>query len=155
MPISESRRRSQPRRRLFIAADTADVREEFNKIMSEVSAASLLLVGEPETVAKRIGLVRSRMDGIVNGINELLDTLREVEDFFQPAVLAAICKLANEYDNPKRRKSITTAWQSVETDGSRPVHRRPAGRRRRAASRNHVAVPPLRQPALRRKNRAS
>jgi len=42
------------------------------------------------------------------------------------------------------RDSITTAWQSVEMDGSRPVHRRPAGRRRRAASRNHVAVPPLR-----------
>jgi hypothetical protein len=30
--------------------------------------------------------------------------VRQVEDFFQPTVLAAICKLANENDNPKRRK---------------------------------------------------
>ena len=85
-------------------AGTNDVLEEFNKIMNDVSAASLLLVGEPETVAKCIGLVRSRMDGIVNRISDLLDTLREIEDFFQLAVLAAICKLANEHDNPKRRK---------------------------------------------------
>jgi hypothetical protein len=85
-------------------AGTNDVREDFNKIMNDVSAASLLLVGEPEAVAQRIGLVRTRMDGIVSRASELLNTLREVEDFFQPAVLAALCKIANEYDNPKRRK---------------------------------------------------
>jgi hypothetical protein len=35
---------------------------------------------------------------------DILDTLREVEEFFQPAALTAICKLANKHDNPKRRK---------------------------------------------------
>lgn len=40
------------------------------------------------------------------------------------------------------RESITMIWQSVELDGSRPVHRGPAGRGRRVALRNHVAVPP-------------
>jgi hypothetical protein len=87
-----------------LCSDSTDVREEFNRIMNDVSAASLMLVGEPEAVAKRIGLIRSRMDGLVKRLNDLLDLLREVEDFFQPTVLAAICKLANEYDNPKRRK---------------------------------------------------
>ncbi|UGY17983.1 hypothetical protein HAP48_0011430 [Bradyrhizobium septentrionale] len=44
------------------------------------------------------------MEGLAKRTEVILDTLREVEDFFQPAVLAAICKLANEHDNPKRRK---------------------------------------------------
>jgi hypothetical protein len=45
-----------------------------------------------------------RCDSRWSRLNDLLDLLREVEDFFQPTVLAAICKLANEHDNPKRRK---------------------------------------------------
>ena len=44
------------------------------------------------------------MEGLAKRSEAVFDTLREVEEFFQPAALAAICKLANEHDNPKRRK---------------------------------------------------
>jgi hypothetical protein len=84
--------------------DGVNAREDFNRLMTDVAAVSLLLAGEPERVAKQIGLIRSRMDGLAKRAEAILDLLQEVVDFFQPAVLAAVCKLANEHDNPRRRK---------------------------------------------------
>ncbi|MET4484241.1 hypothetical protein [Bradyrhizobium sp. F1.13.3] len=81
-----------------------DLREEFNRLMADFAAGSITLAGEPEKVAAVIGAVRMKMDGLAKRAEAVLDTLREVEDFFQPAALAAICKLANEHDNPKRRR---------------------------------------------------
>lgn len=87
-----------------LCSPTLDVREEFNRLMTDFAAAQITLAGEPENVARLIGLIRSKMEGLAKRTETILDTLREVEEFFQPASLAAICKLANEHDNPKRRK---------------------------------------------------
>jgi hypothetical protein len=83
--------------------ESSDAREDFNKILNEMSVASLALVGEAELVAKKIGLIRSRMEGLVRRVEAVIELLREVETFFQPTVLAALCKLANENDNPRKR----------------------------------------------------
>lgn len=69
-----------------------------------ISTSKAPFAGEPEKVAAIIGAIRSKMEGLAKRAEAVLDTLREVDEFFQPAALAAICKLANEYDNPKRRK---------------------------------------------------
>jgi hypothetical protein len=37
-------------------------------------------------------------------LETVLDQLKEVEDFFQPAVLLFMCELANVHDSPKKRK---------------------------------------------------
>lgn len=87
-----------------LCAPGTDVRQEFNRLMADFAAASVTLAGEPEKVAAIIGAIRSKMQGLSRRAEAVLDTLREVEEFFQPAALAAICKLANEHDNPKRRK---------------------------------------------------
>jgi hypothetical protein len=87
-----------------LCAVGTDLREEFNRLMADVAATCVTLAGEPEKVASVIGAIRSRMEGLVRRMEVVLDTLREFEDFFQPAALAAICNLANEHDNPKRRK---------------------------------------------------
>lgn len=87
-----------------LCARGLDLREEFNRLMTDFAAASVALAGEPEKAAKLIGVIRTKMEGLAKRTETILDTLREVEEFFQPAVLAAICKLANEHDNPKRRK---------------------------------------------------
>lgn len=87
-----------------LCADGTDVRQEFNRLMSDMAAASITLAGAPEKVASMIGSIRSKMEGLARRIEAILDTLFEVEVFFQPGALAAICKLANEHDNPKRRK---------------------------------------------------
>jgi hypothetical protein len=86
-----------------LCAEATDLRGAFNHLMSDVAAAALALAGEPEKVAKVIGVIRSRFEGLVRRTEVILDSLQEVEAFFQPAALAAICKLANEHDNPKRR----------------------------------------------------
>jgi hypothetical protein len=92
---------SVPRR---LCARGLDVRQEYSRLMADFAATQIMLAGEPEKVAKQIGLIRTRMEALAKRTEGILDTLREVEEFFQPAVLAAVCKLANEHDNPKRRK---------------------------------------------------
>jgi hypothetical protein len=87
-----------------LCAPSLDVRQEFSRLMADFAAAQITLAGEPEKAAKLIGAIRSKMEGLAKRTEAILDTLREVEDFFQPAALAAICKLANEHDNAKRRK---------------------------------------------------
>lgn len=87
-----------------LCAPGTDLRDEFNRLMVDFAAAGVMLAGEPEKVAAIIGGIRSKMEGLAKRSEAVLDTLREVEEFFQPAALAAICKLANEHDNPKRRK---------------------------------------------------
>ncbi|MDT4737247.1 hypothetical protein [Bradyrhizobium sp. WYCCWR 12699] len=87
-----------------LCASSTDVRQEFSRLMADFAAASVVLAGEPEKVAATIGAIRMKMDGLAKRVEAVLETLREVEDFFQPAALAAICKLANEHDNPKRRR---------------------------------------------------
>jgi hypothetical protein len=81
-----------------LCADGTDPRGAFNQIMNDVAAAALVLAGEPEQAAKMIGVIRSRFEGLVRRVEGLFDILREVEDFFQPNALTAICKLANEHD---------------------------------------------------------
>ena len=39
-------------------------------------------------------------------IEASLDQLNELVEFFQPDLLSAVCDLANEYDNPKKRKYL-------------------------------------------------
>ena len=67
------------------------------------TVANLMAMSEQ---AINIDPVRRRFEGLLRRIGSALDELKEVEDFFQPAVLNAICALANEYDNPKKRKYV-------------------------------------------------
>ena len=90
-----------PRR---LCAAGTDPRAAFAKIVSDAAAASMMLAGEPSIAAQRIGLVRSRMETLLKQAEDVLEQLKELEAFFQPAVLDAICKLANEYDHPKKRR---------------------------------------------------
>jgi hypothetical protein len=87
-----------------LCASETDLREDYSRLMADFAAAMVALGGEPEKVAKIIGAIRSKMEGLAKRVETVLDTLREVEEFFQPATLATICKLANEHDIPKRRK---------------------------------------------------
>ena len=87
-----------------LCAPDTDVREEFNRLMADLAAASMTLAGGPEKAAAIIGAIRSKMEGLARRTVVILDTLREVEEFFQPMALQSVCKLANEHDNPKWRK---------------------------------------------------
>jgi hypothetical protein len=87
-----------------LCSDDSDVRDDCNRLMVETSATMALLTGDAQKIAAVIGALRARADGLVRRAEHLLTKLRDVELFFQPAALAAICEHANQYDNPKRRR---------------------------------------------------
>ncbi len=86
-----------------LCAASAKPRALFDEVLAEIDKVSSHLAGDPEKAAGIIGALRARMEGLTKRVGAVLDQLQEVELFFQPATLGAICKLANEFDNPKRR----------------------------------------------------
>jgi hypothetical protein len=83
-----------------------DPEQDFKRNAAEFGNAALMLSQAPEQAAEQIGRIRSHMRIIVDRIEAAIDQLKELEDFFQPQVLGAICDLANGYDNPKKRKYL-------------------------------------------------
>ncbi|MCK1671229.1 hypothetical protein [Bradyrhizobium sp. 150] len=78
-------------------------RQQIEALLAEITKLNSLLSGEAEKAAGIIGQLRARMDGISKRAEPILEYLQDVELFFQPVTLDAICKWANEHDNPKRR----------------------------------------------------
>ncbi len=85
----------------------ADPRVEFGRICSDFGIAVMTLITKSQTGALDITPVKRRMDLIIQRIETVFSQLKEIEAFFQPAVLEVICKLANEYDNPKKRRYVS------------------------------------------------
>jgi hypothetical protein len=88
-------------RRLF--GEHTDPRRDFNQIVNEFSSLALRLAGQQELTDRVVGEVR--MTGLkqLGLIGVVFDELQEVVEFFQPEMLATICGIANEYDNPNKR----------------------------------------------------
>lgn len=80
-----------------------DLRHQISGLLGEIEKVNQHLGREPEKAAGMIGQLRSRMDGVANRTETVIEILKEIEVFFQPAALDAICKWANVHDNPKRR----------------------------------------------------
>jgi hypothetical protein len=87
---------------LFLKA--TDPRAEFAKVVAEMSALAMTLIGKEELGEKSVEDIKRALGLFIRRIEKVFDELKEVEDFFQPAVLDLVCKLANDYDNPKKRK---------------------------------------------------
>jgi hypothetical protein len=79
--------------------------KEFQKVAADVNAAALALVAKSDSAAN-IDPIRRHFEALLRRIEMVLDKLKEVEDFFQPAVIDAVCLLANTYDNPKKRTYV-------------------------------------------------
>jgi hypothetical protein len=84
--------------------ESVDPRADFAKIVAEMSALAANLIGKEELEEKTVEHIRRSLQTFVRRIEKVIDELKEVEDFFQPAVLDIVCKLGNEFDNPKKRK---------------------------------------------------
>lgn len=78
-------------------------RQQIEMLLAEIAKLNSHLGGEAEKAAGIIGQLRARMDGLLKRAEPILEQLQDVELFFQPTALDAICKLANAEDNPKRR----------------------------------------------------
>jgi len=84
----------------FFQKDT-DPKADITNIMLEVAGATMRL-GENSDL-KEIRLMKRKLESAVDRLERSVSLLNEVVDFFQPALLSAVCKLANKYDNPKKR----------------------------------------------------
>jgi hypothetical protein len=81
----------------------SDAHQEFKETAAEIGKLGLLLVGKVE-LEKDVKVTLATMQMQLRTLDETLDQLREVADFFQPACLAAVCEAANVRDNPKKRR---------------------------------------------------
>lgn len=79
-------------------------RLEFMRLSAEMTNFAMRLVADPEWQNATAHNIRLRFEVMLRRLDKVLRELKEVEDFFQPAALLYICDLANEEDNPKKRK---------------------------------------------------
>lgn len=87
-----------------LCAEDMNVREEFDRLVLETASVSAMLDEDASTVATKIGAMRARLDGLARRAEAIISLLSEVQIFFQPSSLQAICDFANKHDNPKRRR---------------------------------------------------
>jgi hypothetical protein len=69
-----------------------------------MSALAANLIGKEDLEEESVRKIKRTLEGLIPRVEFVLDELREVEDFFQPAVLDMICCLGNECDNPRKRE---------------------------------------------------
>lgn len=86
--------------------EATDPQAEFGKVMGEMSALGASLIGKEELGEKSVQNIKRVLQGLIRRVESVFAELKEVEDFFQPAVLDIVCELGNGHDNPKKRKYI-------------------------------------------------
>jgi hypothetical protein len=84
--------------------DETDPEAEFSRVVAEMGAFSANLLAQQDLSETSVEKIKRVLNGLIRRVEAVFDQLKEVEDFFQPVVLQAVCDLANEHDNPKRRK---------------------------------------------------
>jgi hypothetical protein len=83
-----------------------DPQADFAQVVADMSALAATLIDKEELGEKSVQNIKRVLGGFIRRVEAVFDELKEVEDFFQPAVLEIVCNLGNEHDNPKKRKYI-------------------------------------------------
>jgi len=86
-----------------LCADAGDIDGGFIRLLNETAAIARSLTGDPQRGAGAIGSIRSDIEGLIRRAELLLAKLSDVELFFQPATLLAICEHA-ENAVPRRTR---------------------------------------------------
>ncbi|SDO49204.1 hypothetical protein [Afipia sp. GAS231] len=84
-----------------------DIEGEFGRLMIASAAATLSLTGDAQRVAASLGKIRTEIDGLVRRTELILKKLADLELFFQPSTLEAICQHA-EKAVPRRSKHFAS-----------------------------------------------
>jgi hypothetical protein len=115
-PINDAK---MPRYLCAETGETGDLEGSFIRLMNETAAVSSRLTGNSQRVAGSIGAIRSDIEGIIRRAELLIAKLSDVQLFFQPATLLAICEHA-ENAVPRRTRhfagllKLSTRDQVVE-----------------------------------------
>jgi hypothetical protein len=89
----------------YLFLPPADVRADFDRLMNNTASVTTKLTGDAQVVAASIGLIRTEINGLIRRAELILAKLSDLELFFQPATLHAICQHA-ENAVPKRRRHV-------------------------------------------------
>jgi hypothetical protein len=81
-----------------------DPEVDWKKAASEFNTLAMKVVARNGWAEKNIAHLKRTMEGLLQRFEAVLKRLKELEDFFQPQVLALVCEYANVHDNPKKRK---------------------------------------------------
>jgi hypothetical protein len=87
----------------YLCAARGGIEDSFVRLMSEIATVTNSLMGDAQRVAGSIGSIRSNIESIIRRAELLLVKLSDVELFFQPATLSAICEHA-ENAVPRRTR---------------------------------------------------
>lgn len=74
-----------------------DPQRGFRELAAEISRMAMLVVGKIE-VEKDIGSTLGRLQVLLSRVEETIKQLEEVEQFFQPTLLASVCDWATKSD---------------------------------------------------------
>ncbi len=77
-----------------LCTDGGDIEDSFGRLMKEIARVATSLTGDAQRVANSIGSIRLNIEGLVRRADVAVDKLADVELFFQPSTLAAICSHA-------------------------------------------------------------
>jgi hypothetical protein len=87
----------------YLCAAGGDIEDSFIRLMNETAAVTSSLTGDAQRVAGSIGSIRANIASVIRRAELALVKLSEVELFFQPATLLAICEHA-ENAVPRRTR---------------------------------------------------
>lgn len=130
-----------------------DILAEFDRLMNATAAVTMSLTGDAQRVAASIGSIRTEIDGLIRRAELILAKLSDLELFFQPATLHAICQHA-EKAVPRRKRHFAGLMKLSTRDvfvempkdfvmpSVRPVETL------RAAIAGAVSVPTAREPTI-------
>jgi hypothetical protein len=76
---------------------------EWDRAALEFHAISMQALAREEWAEQNIAHMKRTMEMLLKRFERVIDMLKELENFFQPEVLALVCEYANENDNPKKR----------------------------------------------------
>jgi hypothetical protein len=87
----------------YLCIPPIDIEDEFSRLMNATATVTSSLTGDLQTVAGSIGSVRTEIEGLIRRAELILAKLSDLELFFQPATLHAICQHAQNAV-PRRKR---------------------------------------------------
>jgi hypothetical protein len=83
--------------------ESTDPRASCGRVVSDLAAFSLKLNSRNSSQEETVHDLIKTLESLIRRIDRVRETVKELDDLFQPAILKSICMFANKYDNPKKR----------------------------------------------------
>ena len=104
--LTDDLRAQRARMPANIFREEDDPRLEWQKTTSEFNSLALKAQSYDNWAENNLASMKRMIEAFLKRFEAVIDRLAEVQDLFQPEVLALICEYANAFDNPRKRKYV-------------------------------------------------